>query len=175
MDTVHTVHMRCSHVGVFFQMLKIYVGRSEESFRWDYFLFPCVFCDVYRLNKVISHNTCFWPSFHTWVIFFFPLKKNPKGLVVDFQLLRGWHSSWKSAGKWPAVSEMATWCQHFHCLQGWLYKGLLPEGSWPQLSDLICSADSSSGKQIKKCISKTLTIKIKSIRTVIGKSVPVVT
>lgn len=48
MDTVHavyTVHMRCSHVGVFFQMLKIYVGRSEESFRWDYFFFfsPLVF------------------------------------------------------------------------------------------------------------------------------------
>lgn len=112
-----------------------------------YFLFPCVFCDVYKLNKVISHNTCFWTSFHTWrcssaketcVISFFP-HLNPQGF-----------SSWKSAGKWPAVSEIATWCQHFHCLQGWLYKGLLPEGSWPQLSDLICSADSSSGNADQK-------------------------
>lgn len=153
MDTVHavyTVHMRCSHIGVFLQMLKI-CGKKwrivQVGFFFFFFLFPCVFCDVYKLNKVISHNTCFWTSFHTWrcssaketcVISFFP-HLNPQGF-----------SSWKSAGKWPAVSEIATWCQHFHCLQGWLYKGLLPEGSWPQLSDLICSADSSSGNADQK-------------------------
>lgn len=67
MDTVHaiyTVYMRCSHVGVFFQMLKIYVGRSEESFRWDYifFFFPLVFfvmfIDSIKLFHIILVSVC---------------------------------------------------------------------------------------------------------------------
>lgn len=163
-------------------MLKIYVGRSEESFRWDYFFFLVffvMFIDSIKLFHIILVSGCPFilegaavpkrllhlkkkqktQGFGSW----FPTTKRMT-LVVGNQLENDLQYL-----KWPHGVSISTACK-----TGYI------KACFQKVPDLNCQIwfvqlIRAVVTQIKKFISKTLNIKIKSIRKVIGKSVPVVT